>query len=225
MNRLLHQEFGDPEINTRIEQYEMAYRMQTSVPGLMDISMEPESTFELYGPDSRKPGTYAANCLLARRLSEAGIRFVQIFDRDWDHHRNARSHMAAKTAETDRPTAALLKDLKQRGLLEETLVVCSGEFGRSVYCQGKFQENYGRDHHGRCFTSWLAGAGVAAGVSVGETDEFCFNIQKDPVHVHDFNATLLHLLGMDHTRLTFRFQGRDHRLTDVHGHVVQKVLG
>jgi hypothetical protein len=225
LNRQEYQEFGDPEIATRIAQYEMAYRMQASVPPLMDLSGEPDHIFEMYGPDSRTPGSYAANCILARRLSESGVRFVQVFDRDWDHHRNARAHMAVKTGETDRPTAALIRDLKQRGLLDDTLVVCTGEFGRSVYCQeGKFQENYGRDHHGACFTAWLAGGGVKRGFSLGESDDYCFNVAEDPVHVHDFNATILHLLGIDHTRLTFRYQGRDHRLTDVEGNVVRQVL-
>jgi hypothetical protein len=224
LNRLQYEAVGDPEINTRIAQYELAYRMQTSVPELTDLSSEPQHVFDLYGPDSRTPGTYAANCLLARRLTEAGVRFVQLFDRDWDHHRNLKKHMPRKAGEVDQPTAALLRDLKHRGLLQDTLVMCSGEFGRSVYCQGKLQDNYGRDHHGRCFTAWMAGGGVRAGQTVGATDDFCFNVTADPVHVHDFNATVLHLLGIDHERLTFRHQGRDHRLTDVHGKVVRKII-
>jgi membrane-anchored protein YejM (alkaline phosphatase superfamily) len=194
------------------------------VPELTELSNEPDHVFELYGEQSRIPGTYAANCLLARRLSEAGVRFVQLFDRDWDHHRNLKKHMPRKTHEVDQPTAALIRDLKQRGLLEETLVICSGEFGRSVYSQGKLQDNYGRDHHGRCFTAWMAGAGVRAAQTVGETDEFCFNVTQNPVHVHDFNATILQVLGIDHTQLTFRHQGRDHRLTDVHGNVIREII-
>jgi hypothetical protein len=225
LNRLQFEAFGDPEINTRIAQYEMAYRMQASVPALTDLSDEPDHVFEMYGPPARTPGTYAANCLLARRLIESGVRFVQIFDRDWDHHNSAPKYLRAKTAETDQPTAALLADLKRRGLLDETLVVCGGEFGRTVYCQGPLQENYGRDHHGRCFTMWLAGGGVRSGFSLGETDDYCYNIVADPIHLHDLNATILHLLGIDHTRLTYPHQGRHHRLTDVHGEVVEKVLG
>ena len=224
LNRMQLEAFGDPEISTRIAQYELAYRMQTSVPELTDLSSESEQTFGMYGPDSRTPGTFAANCLLARRLVESGVRYVQLFDRDWDHHRNAKQHMPRKSRDIDQPTAALIRDLKQRGLLEDTLVVSSGEFGRSVYCQGQDVDNYGRDHHGACFTSWLAGGGVRGGTTIGKTDDYSFNIVEDPVHVHDFNATILHLLGIDHERLTFRFQGRDHRLTDVHGHVVQKVI-
>ena len=226
LNRIQLQAFGDPEISTRIAQYELAYRMQTSVPKLMDFSEEPDHVFDLYGPESRIPGTYAANCLLARRLAETGARFVQLFDRDWDHHSNLKTLLSRKANEIDRPTAALIRDLKQHGLLDDTLVICSGEFGRSVYSQGleKSTGNYGRDHHGRCFTAWMAGAGVRTGQSVGKSDDFSFSVAEDPVHVHDFNATILHLLGIDHTALTFRHQGRDHRLTDVHGTVIRKIL-
>lgn len=215
---------GDPEIDHRIAQYEMAFRMQSSVPELVDVSGEADHVFKMYGPLSRTPGTYAANCLLARRLIESGVRFVQIFDRDWDHHRNTPAHIRTKSQLTDQPTAALLRDLKQRGLLEETLIVCGGEFGRTVYCQGNLQKQYGRDHHGGCFTIWLAGGGVQPGISYGATDEYSYNIVENPVHVHDLNATILHLLGIDHKRLTYRFQGRDHRLTDVGGRVVKPVL-
>ncbi len=224
LNRRQYEAFGDPEITARIAQFELAYRMQSSVPELTDFSDEPQHVFDMYGPDVRTPGSYAANCLLARRLSEAGVRFVQLFDRDWDHHRNLKKHMPRKARETDQPTAALIRDLKQRGLLDDTLVVCCGEFGRSVYCQGKLLDNYGRDHHGRCFTGWMAGGGAKRGYSLGQTDEFCFNVTEDPVHVHDLNATILHLLGIDHKHLTYPFQGRDYRLTDVHGNVVTKVL-
>jgi uncharacterized protein (DUF1501 family) len=178
----------------------------------------------MYGSQSRTPGTYAANCLLARRLIESGVRFVQIFDRDWDHHRNEPIHMRVKTKMCDQPTAALIRDLKQRGLLDETLVVCGGEFGRSVYCQGALIDNYGRDHHGRCFTMWLAGGGIKAGLTLGATDEYCFNVTESPVHVHDLNATILHCLGINHEQLTYKFQGRYFRLTDVHGELVTPIL-
>jgi hypothetical protein len=225
LNELEHRQFGDPEILSRVAQFELAFRMQSAVPALADLSNEPEHVFEMYGPQAKVPGSYAANCLMARRLAEAGVRYVQVIDRDWDHHRNAKRHMPRKAGEFDQPTAALLTDLKQRGLLEDTLVVCSGEFGRSVYSQEmKLTDNYGRDHHGRCFTSWMAGAGVKAGQSIGRTDDYAFNVVEDPVHIHDFNATILHLAGIDHRRLTYRFQGRDHRLTDVHGNVVTKAL-
>lgn len=225
MNELQLQETGDPEITTRIAQYEMAYRMQTSVPELTDISDEPAATFELYGEAARKPGTFAWNCLLARRLSERGVRFVQLFHRGWDQHLELPKNIAMQCQTTDQPTAALVQDLKQRGLLEDTLVVWGGEFGRTVYCQGKLTaEDYGRDHHPRCFTIWLAGAGIRSGTTVGETDDFSYNITRDPVHVHDLNATILHLLGIDHAKLTFKFQGRHYRLTDVHGELVPKVL-
>ena len=225
LNQLKLGEFGDPEIATRIAQYEMAYRMQTSVPDLTDLSDEPDHIFDLYGPDSRIRGTYAANCLLARRLAERGVRFIQLFHRGWDQHFFLPKQIAQQCRDTDQATAALIKDLKQRGLLEDTLVIWGGEFGRTVYCQGRLtQDNYGRDHHPRCFTMWMAGAGVKPGISHGETDEFSYNITRDPVHVHDLNATILHCLGIDHKKLTFKFQGRDFRLTDVHGQVKKEIL-
>lgn len=224
INQLLAADFGDPEIETRIAQYELAFRMQASVPALTDLSSESQQTFELYGPQSRIPGTFAANCLLARRLVENGVRFVQLFDRDWDHHRNAPAHLRTKTQMADQPLAALIRDLKQRGMLDETLVVCGGEFGRTVYCQGALQEKYGRDHHGGCYTVWLAGGGVRSSMQYGKTDEFSFNIVENPVHVHDLNATILHCLGINHEQLTFKYQGRNHRLTDVHGTVVRPLL-
>jgi len=225
LNQMAEQSFGDPEINTRIAQYEMAYRMQTSVPDLMDISKEPASILEMYGPEVRKPGTYAANCLLARRLIERGVRFVQLFHRGWDQHGNLPMQIRGQCYDTDQPSAALVKDLKQRGMLEDTLVVWGGEFGRTVYSQGALtKDNYGRDHHGRCFARWVAGGGFQGGLVYGETDDYCYNIVKDPVHIHDMNATLLHQLGIDHERLTFRYQGRDYRLTDVHGTVVKDLL-
>ena len=222
--RQQYEALGDPEINARIAQYEMAFRMQASVPRLTDLSRETDEVFDLYGPLSRTPGTYAANCLLARRLVESGVRFVQIFDRDWDHHRNAPAHMKTKSEWFDQPTAGLITDLKARGLLEDTLVVCGGEFGRSAYCQGPLQQNYGRDHHGGCFTAWLAGAGVRNGYSHGQTDEFSYTVTEDPVHVHDLQATVLHALGIDHRRLTFKHQSRQFRLTDVAGSVVPQLF-
>jgi hypothetical protein len=225
LNRLKLEETGDPEIGTRIAQYEMAYRMQTSVPELTDISREPRRVLDMYGPNVRKPGTFAANCLLARRLAERGVRFIQLFHRGWDQHLHLPKQIAGQCSDTDQPSAALISDLKQRGLLDDTLVVWGGEFGRTVYCQGKLaRDDYGRDHHPRCFTIWLAGGGVKPGTSYGETDDYCYNITNDPVHVYDLNATMLHCLGIDHTRLTFKFQGRHYRLTDVHGHVVKKIL-
>ena len=225
LNQMNLDEFGDPEIATRIAQYEMAYRMQTSVPELTDLSNEPEHVFELYGAESRKRGTYASNCLLARRLAERGVRFIQLFHRGWDQHTNLPKQIVGQCRDTDQPSAALIKDLKQRGLLEDTLVVWAGEFGRTVYCQGKLtREDYGRDHHPRCFTIWMAGAGIKHGMTHGETDDFCYNVTRDPVHVHDLHATILHCLGIDHTRLTFKYQGRHHRLTDVHGNVVKEIL-
>lgn len=225
MNQFRLQETGDPEIATRISQYEMAYRMQTSVPELTDLASEPASTFDLYGEDAKRPGTFAWNCLMARRLCERGVRFVQLFHRGWDQHLELPKNIALQCGMTDQPTAALVQDLKQRGLLKDTLVVWGGEFGRTVYCQGKLTpDDYGRDHHPRCFTVWLAGAGIKAGASIGQTDDFSYNILHDPVHVHDLNATILHLLGIDHLKLTFKFQGRHYRLTDVHGQVVQSVL-
>jgi hypothetical protein len=225
LNQLRLSELGDPEIATRIAQYELAYRMQTSVPELTDLSSEPKSIFDLYGPDARKPGTFAANCLLARRLAERGVRFIQLFHKGWDQHTNLPRQIVGQCRDTDQPSAALLVDLKQRGLLDDTLVVWGGEFGRTVYCQGTLTaENYGRDHHPRCFTIWLAGGGIKHGLTHGETDDYCYNIIRDPVHVHDLHATLLYCLGIEHTRLTFLFQGRHHRLTDVHGNVVKEIL-
>jgi hypothetical protein len=225
MNQLRHKEFGDPEILTRIAQYEMAYRMQTSVPELTDVKSEPASTFDLYGADARKPGTYAHNCLLARRLSERGVRFVQLFHRGWDTHGGLPGQLRARCKQTDQASAALITDLKQRGLLDDTLIIWGGEFGRTVYCQGELTDkSYGRDHHPRCFTVWMAGGGAKPGMSYGETDDYSYNIVKDPVSIHDFHATVMHLLGIDHTRLTYRFQGRYYRLTDVHGNVVKDVL-
>ena len=225
LNRMKHESYGDPEIETRIAQYEMAYRMQTSVPELMDLSKEPDSVFEMYGPESRKAGTYAANCLLARRLAERNVRFIQLYHRGWDQHSNLPRDLALQCRGTDQPTAALITDLKQRGLLDDTLVVWGGEFGRTVFSQGKLTAaNYGRDHHPRNFCMWLAGGGVKAGFSLGETDDFSYNIASDPVSVYDLQATILHLLGLDHTKLTYRFQGRDFRLTDVHGAVTKQIL-
>ncbi len=225
LNRLLAEKYADPEIDARVAQYEMAYRMQTSVPDLMDLSKEPESTFELYGPDSRKPGTYAANCLLARRLAERGVRFIQLYHRGWDQHNDLPRDIALQCKGVDQPSAALVLDLKQRGMLDDTLVVWAGEFGRTVYCQGKLTAaNYGRDHHPRCFAIWMAGGGIQRGLSIGKTDDYSYNILEDPVHVHDLQATILHCLGIDHLRLTYKFQGRYFRLTDVAGNVVKKVL-
>ncbi|MEO2014003.1 MAG: DUF1501 domain-containing protein [Fuerstiella sp.] len=226
LNELKRQEVGDPEITTRIAQYEMAYRMQTSVPELTDISDEPQHTFDLYGEEAKQPGTFAFNCLLARRLAERDVRFVQLFHRGWDQHTDLPNKIAVQCKDTDRASAALVQDLKQRGLLKDTLVVWGGEFGRTVYCQGKLTANdYGRDHHPRAFTIWMAGGGINAGTTFGETDDFSYNVVRDPVHVHDLNATILHCLGIDHTLLTFKYQGRHHRLTDVHGQVLQPLLG
>ena len=225
LNQLQLAEYGDPEISTRIAQYEMASRMQTSVPELIDLSQEPQHVFDLYGPDSKIPGTFGYNCLLARRLAERGVRFVQLFHRGWDQHVNLPKAITGQCKDTDQPSAALVQDLQQRGLLDDTLVVWGGEFGRTVYCQGKLTaDDYGRDHHPRCFSMWAAGGGIKPGVTYGETDDYSYNITKDPVHVHDLHATLLHCLGIDHERLTFKFQGRYHRLTDVHGKVVQPIL-
>ncbi len=225
INRMRSQEFGDPEIETRIAQYEMAYRMQTSVPELMDLSTEPEYVFRRYGPDSRRPGTYAANCLLARRLAERDVRFVQVFHRGWDQHTDLPRDIRLQARDTDQASAALILDLKERGMLDDTLVIWGGEFGRTVYCQGKLSEtNYGRDHHPRCFSMWMAGGGIRSGMTHGLTDDYCYNVVEDPVHVHDLQATVLHCLGVDHKRLTFKYQGRHFRLTDVHGKVVQPLL-
>jgi hypothetical protein len=225
LNKMHFEEMGDPEINTRIAQYEMAYRMQTSVPDAMDISSEPESTFELYGPDSRKPGTFAANCILARRLAERDVKFVQLYHLGWDVHNALTDGLPKQCKDVDQASAALIKDLKQRGLLDDTLVIWGGEFGRTNYVQGSQDyAQFGRDHHPRCFTLWMAGGGVKPGISYGETDDFSYNVVKDGVHVHDFQATLMHLLGIDHEKLTYKFQGRRFRLTDVHGHVVKDIL-
>ena len=216
---------GDPEIATRIEQFELAYRMQLSVPELMDISKEPASTFDLYGPDAKTPGSFAANCLLARRLAERDVRFIQLYHRDWDHHGGLPGGIRGMAKQTDQAAAGLIQDLKQRGMLEDTLVIWGGEFGRTIYSQGALtKDNYGRDHHGRCFSIWMAGGGIKPGMVYGETDDFCYNIVKNPVHIHDLHATILHLMGVDHTKLTYRFQGRDFRLTDVAGNVMKDLL-
>jgi len=225
LNRMKLEQTGDPEIATRIAQYELAFRMQTSVPELTDISREPKATFELYGEDARQPGTYAANCLLARRLVERGVRFVQLFHRGWDQHTNLPKQIVGQCKDTDQASAALIVDLKRKGLLDDTLVVWGGEFGRTVYCQGELTaDNYGRDHHPRCFTIWMAGGGIKPGVTFGATDDFSYNIAANPVHVHDLHGTILHCLGIEHTKLTYRFQGRDFRLTDVFGNVVRPIL-
>lgn len=225
LNRLQFQSVRDPEIETRIAQFELAYRMQNSVPEVANLADEPEATFALYGEDSRHSGTYAWNCLMARRLIERGVRFVQLYHRDWDHHTNLPSRIRIKCHETDQASAALVIDLKQRGLLDDTLVVWGGEFGRTAFCQGELgTANYGRDHHPRCFTIWLAGGGVRPGFTYGTTDDFSYNVAEHPVHVHDLQATLLACLGIDHTQLTYRSQGRDFRLTDIAGQVVYDVL-
>jgi hypothetical protein len=220
-----HARVMDPEINARIAQYEMAYRMQTAVPDAMDLKDEPASIVDMYGPDARVPGTYAANCLLARRLAERNVRFIQLYHQGWDQHGNLPADIQTMTKSVDQASAALVLDLKQRGLLDDTLVIWGGEFGRTNYSQGKLEKtNYGRDHHPRCFTVWMAGGGVKKGLVYGETDEFGYNVARDPVHVHDFQATLMRLLGVDHERLIFKHQGRRYRLTDVHGHVVNDLL-
>ena len=225
LNQQSYDEFGDPEINTKIQQYEMAYRMQTAVPDITDVSKEPESIIKLYGPDCLVPGTFAANCLLARKLSENGVRFVQLYHQGWDAHDNLPGQIVGQCKDADQASAGLILDLKQRGLLDETLVIWGGEFGRTNYCQGKLEkDNYGRDHHPRCFTVWMAGGGVKPGIVYGETDEFGYNIAKDPVHVHDFHATILHLMGLNHEQLTYKHLGRRYRLTDVSGHVVQSLI-
>jgi len=225
LNRKQLKTYGDPEIQTRIEQYEMAFRMQTSVPDLIDLSDETKQTFDLYGEDAKTPGTYAANCLLARRMAERGVRFIQLYHRGWDQHYNLPSDIRLQSQDIDQATAGLITDLKQRGMLDDTLIIWGGEFGRTVYSQGKLSStDYGRDHHGRCFTMWMAGGGIKPGVSYGQTDDFCYNVAENPVHVHDLNATVLRCLGIDHERLSFKFQGRDYRLTDVHGKVVTDIL-
>tara|TARA_Y100000758_G_scaffold300129_1_gene263750 strand:+ start:3069 stop:4529 length:1461 start_codon:yes stop_codon:yes gene_type:complete len=225
LNQERFDEVGDPEIQSRISQYEMAYRMQTSVPELTDISGESKETLEMYGPEVTKPGTFAANCLLARRLAERDVRFTQVFIRQWDQHGNLPKDIRRQCGIIDQPCAALLNDLKQRGMLDDTLVIWGGEFGRTIYCQGGLTKaNYGRDHHPRCYTKWMAGAGVKPGIVYGETDDFSYNVVENPVHIHDLNATILQCLGVNHEQLTYRFQGRDFRLTDVHGNVVQDLL-
>ena len=225
LNAKQHETYQDPEINTRIAQYEMAFRMQTSVPDLVDLSKEPHSVLDLYGPDVKKAGSFANNCLLARRMAERGVRFIQLYHRGWDQHGNLPKRIREQCNDTDQPSAALVQDLKARGLLEDTLVVWGGEFGRTVYSQGKLEkDNYGRDHHGRCYSVWMAGGGIKPGISYGQTDDFCYNIADNPVHTHDLNATLLHCLGMNHEKLTYRFQGRDFRLTDIHGEIIKPLL-
>ncbi|MEM8946504.1 MAG: DUF1501 domain-containing protein [Planctomycetota bacterium] len=225
LNKHQHEKELDPEIESRIAQYEMAFQMQTSVPEATDLSSESEATFKLYGEDARKPGTFAANCLLARRLAERDVRFIQLYHQGWDQHGNLPNQIRGQAKETDQASAALVQDLKQRGLLEDTLVIWGGEFGRTSYSQGQLTaDNYGRDHHPRCFTTWMAGGGIKPGITYGSTDDFSYNIVENAVHVHDFNATILHLMGIDHERLTFKYQGRHFRLTDVHGHVVEDLL-
>jgi hypothetical protein len=225
LNEISYQEFGDPEISAKVQQYEMAYRMQTAVPEITDLSKEPDDIIKLYGPDCLVPGTFAANCLLARKLSENGVRFVQLYHQGWDQHGNLPSEMAGQAKDVDQASAALITDLKQRGLLDETLVIWGGEFGRTNYSQGKMtKDNYGRDHHPRCFSIWMAGGGVKPGIVYGESDEFGYNVISNPVHVHDFQATVLHQLGLNHEKLTFKHLGRRYRLTDVSGKVVKDIL-
>ena len=225
LNQLKLQRVGDPEIATRIAQYELAFRMQKSVPELIDISDEPKHVLERYGPDCEKPGTFAANCLLARRLVQRGVRFVQLYHRGWDQHTNLPRDIRKQALATDQPSAGLVQDLADLGMLDDTLVIWGGEFGRTVYCQGKLTaDNYGRDHHPRCFTVWMAGGGIKPGVTIGKTDDYSYNIVEDPVEVFDLNATILHCLGVDHERLTHKFQGRHYRLTDVHGKLIRPLL-
>lgn len=225
LNQLGFEEFGDPEIQAKVQQYEMAYRMQTSVPEITDLSKEPDHIIKMYGPECLMPGTYAANCLLARKLSESGVRFVQLYHQGWDQHGNMVGEMPLQARDTDRASAALITDLKQRGMLDETLVIWGGEFGRTNYCQGDLsKENYGRDHHPRCYTVLMAGGGIKPGMVYGETDEFGYNIIKDPVHINDFHATILNRMGLDHEKLTFKHLGRRYRLTDVAGKVIPDIL-
>ena len=225
LNRIQSAATGDTEIEARIAQFELAYRMQHSLPRIANLADEPEHTFEMYGEDAKQPGTYAANCLLARRLVEQGVRFVQLYHRGWDHHTNIVSRIKAKCRETDQASAALIQDLKQRDLLKDTLIVWAGEFGRTVFCQGDLASNdYGRDHHPRCFSIWMAGGGIQPGITYGQTDDFSYNVAENPVHVHDLQATILRCLGINHEQLTYRYQGRDHRLTDIGGRVVSEVL-
>jgi hypothetical protein len=226
LNEIASQAYGDPEINARIAQYEMAYRMQTSVPELTDLSKESKETIDMYGiKEDGVDGGFARNCLLARRMAERGVRFIQLMHRGWDQHSNLPRQIRGQCSDVDQPSAALITDLKQRGLLDDTLVIWGGEFGRTVYSQGALTaDNYGRDHHGRCFTMWAAGGGMKPGIVYGETDDYCYNVVNDPVHIHDLNATALRCLGIDHTKLTYRFQGRDFRLTDIHGNVIDGLL-
>jgi len=225
LNRMQFERVGDPEIETRISQYEMAYRMQSSVPDLMDLAGEPKHALDLYGPDVTKPGSFARNCMLARRLAERGVRFIQLYHRDWDHHGGLPDRMPSICQDVDQPSAALVQDLKQRGLLDDTLIIWGGEFGRTPYAQGNAnREKYGRDHHGRAFSIWMAGGGIRPGIVHGKTDDFGFNIVENGMHIHDLQATILSCLGIDHTKLTFKFQGRQFRLTDVHGEVVRAIL-
>lgn len=225
LNNKQHAMYQDPEISSRIQQYEMAYRMQTSVPDLVDVAGETQATLDMYGPDVKKPGSFAYNCLLARRMAERGVRFIQLYHRGWDQHGNLPKRIREQCKDTDQPSAALIKDLKSRGLLDDTLVVWGGEFGRTVYSQGKIEkENYGRDHHGRNYAIWMAGGGIKPGITYGQTDDFCYNVVENPAHIHDVNATVLHCLGLNHEKLTYRFQGRDYRLTDIHGEVIKGVL-
>jgi uncharacterized protein (DUF1501 family) len=225
LNSHHHEQKGDDEILSRVAQYEMAYRMQTSVPGVMDLQQEPESIIKLYGAEALMPGTYAANCLLARRLAERGVRFIQLYHQGWDQHGNLPGEMSSQAMDVDQASAALVLDLKQRGMLEDTLVIWGGEFGRTNYCQGEFRpDNYGRDHHPRSFSIWMAGGGIKPSIVYGETDEFGYNIVRDPVHIHDFHATILHQMGIDHEKLTFKYQGRRFRLTDVAGEIVKDII-
>jgi hypothetical protein len=225
LNHISNEKLGDPEINAKIQQYEMAYRMQTTVPEIMNLNKEPDSVIKLYGPDCLVPGTYAANCLLARKLSESGVRFVQLYHQGWDQHGNLPFEISHQAKDTDQASAALVTDLKQRGLLDETLVIWGGEFGRTNYSQGKLDPaDYGRDHHPRCFSIWMAGGGVKPGLIYGETDELGYNVAKDPVHVHDFQATVLHLMGLDHEKLIYKHLGRRFRLTDISGHVIKDLI-
>ena len=225
LNQISNEKLGDPEINAKIQQYEMAYRMQTTVPDIMNLNKEPDSVIKLYGPDCLVPGTYAANCLLARKLSESGVRFVQLYHQGWDQHGNLPFEISHQAKDTDQASAALVTDLKQRGLLDETLVIWGGEFGRTNYSQGKLDPaDYGRDHHPRCFSIWMAGGGVKPGLIYGETDELGYNVAKDPVHVHDFQATMLHLMGLDHEKLIYKHLGRRFRLTDISGHVIKDLI-
>jgi hypothetical protein len=225
LHAIQYEDLGDPEINARVAQYEMAYRMQTSVPEVMDVSKEPESVYQLYGPEAKQPGTFAANCLLARRLAERDVRFIQLYHPGWDHHGGLPAGIRRQCADVDRGTFGLITDLKERGLLDDTLIVWGGEFGRTNYSQGKLTAtDYGRDHHPRCFTMWMAGADVKPGITYGATDDYGYSVVENPVHVHDLQATALHLLGIDHEKLTYKFQGRYYRLTDVHGQVVKDIL-